>query len=81
MLRETGIKVGQFDTTDHDPADKEPHAGNRGRPTAMRGAHEAAAYNQWLASEIQASIEDPGPNIPHDAVMADMTADLNALAP
>ncbi|HDS2402330.1 TPA: stability determinant [Klebsiella pneumoniae] len=49
------------------------------RAEAMRGAHEAAAYNQWLAGEIQASIDDPRPNIPHDEVMAEMDADIAAL--
>ncbi|EMO4164928.1 stability determinant [Morganella morganii] len=45
----------------------------------MRGAHEAAAYNQWLTGEIQASIDDPRPSIPHDEVMAEMDADIAAL--
>jgi hypothetical protein len=79
VLREIGITVGQFDATDYDPADKEPNAGNRGRANAMRGAHEAAAYNQWLASEIQASLDDPRQSVTHDEVMAEMAADLNAL--
>jgi hypothetical protein len=80
VLREVGITVGHFDATDYDPADKEPNAGNRGRANAMRGAHEAAAYNQWLASEIQASLDDPRPSIAHDEVMADMAAELDALS-
>jgi hypothetical protein len=80
VLREIGITVGHFDATDYDPADKEPSAGNRGRANAMRGAHEAAAYNQWLASEIQASLDDPRPSIAHDEVMADMAAELDALS-
>lgn len=46
---------------------------------AMRGGDEAAAYNQWLASEIQASIDDPRPSIPHDEVMAGMDAEIAAL--
>src|SRR3954452_4197330 len=74
VLRDIGITVGKFDASEYDPADKEPDAGNRGRADAMRGAHEAAAYNQWLAAEIQASIDDPRPSIPHDEVMARMDA-------
>jgi hypothetical protein len=27
---------------------------------------EANAYNQWLATEIQEAINDPGPSIPHE---------------
>ena len=79
VLRDIGITVGKFDASEYDPADKEPDAGNRGRANAMRGAHEAAAYNQWLAGEIQASIDDPRPSIPHDEVMAEMDADIAAL--
>lgn len=45
----------------------------------MRGAHEAAAYNQWLAGEIQVSIDDPRPNLSHDEVMAEMDADIATL--
>lgn len=79
VLRDIGITVGQFDASEYDPAEKEPDAGNRGRADAMRGAHEAAAYNQWLASEIQASIDDPRASIPHDEVMAKLDADIAAL--
>lgn len=32
-------------------------------------------YTRWLAAEIQAAIDDPRPNIPHEEVMAQM-ADL-----
>ena len=79
VLRDIGITVGKFDASEYDPADKEQDAGNRGRADAMRGAHEAAAYNQWLAGEIQVSIDDPRPNLSHDEVMAEMDADIAAL--
>ena len=78
MLRDIGITVGQFDASEYNPADKEQDAGNRGRANAMRGAHEAAAYNQWLADEIQASVDDPRPSIWHDEVMSGMDADIAA---
>lgn len=74
VLRDIGITAGKFDASEYNPADKEPDAGNRGRADAMREAHEAAAYNQWLAAEIQVSIDDPQPSISHDEVMARMDA-------
>ena len=43
---------------------------------ARRKAHQAAAYNQWLAAEVQDAIDDPRPNISHDDVMAEMDADI-----
>lgn len=79
VLRDIGITVGQFDASEYDPSEKVLEVGNRGRADAMRGAHKAAAYNQWLASEIHASIDDPRPNIPHEEVMAEMDADIAAL--
>lgn len=76
VLRAVGITVGQFDVSEYHPADREPSAGNRGRADAMREAHEAAAYNQWLNAEIHESIVDPRPSVPHDEVMARMDARL-----
>jgi hypothetical protein len=36
-------------------------------------------YTAWLATEIQAAIDDPRPSIPHDEVMARMDAQLARL--
>lgn len=80
VLREIGITAGRFDASEWNPEDKEDSPGNRGRAEAMRKAHQAAAYNTWLATEIQASIDDPRPGIPHDEVMAEMDAEVAALS-
>jgi hypothetical protein len=80
VLRDIGITVGQFDASEWNPDEKEHDAGNRGRSEAMLGAHRAAAYTKWLAAELQASIDDPRPSIPHDEVMAEMDADIATLA-
>ena len=79
VLRDVGITIGQFDASEWNPAEKEETAGNRGRADAMRKAHQAAAYTEWLAAEIQEAIDDPRPNISHDDVMAEMDADIAAL--
>lgn len=50
--------------------------------TALRESHaevrdharEMPAYDQWLAREIQAALEDPRPSVPHEEVMARMDA-------
>lgn len=36
-------------------------------------------YTRWLAAEIQAAIDDPRPNIPHEEVMAQMDAQIARL--
>ncbi|MDO9227785.1 MAG: hypothetical protein Q8M09_18740 [Pseudomonadota bacterium] len=79
VLRDLGIAVAQLDATNWNPDQKEVTQNRDSRAQAMRLAHEAAAYNQWLAGEIQASIDDPRPSIPHDEVMAEMDADIAAL--
>lgn len=35
---------------------------------------EAAAYNVWFRAQVQASLDDTRPNIPHDQAMAEMDA-------
>ena len=74
VLREIGIAVMQLDATDWNPDQKEVTQSRESRAQAMREAHEAAAYSKWLASEIQQSIDDPRPSIPHEEVMARMDA-------
>ncbi|MDP2783333.1 MAG: hypothetical protein Q8O38_01875 [Sulfurimicrobium sp.] len=74
VLRGIGIAVAQLDATDWNPDQKEVTQNRESRAQAMREAHEAAAYSKWLAAEIQESIDDPRPSIPHDEVMARMDA-------
>lgn len=35
---------------------------------------EAEAYDAWFRAEVEASLADPRPGIPHDEVMAEMQA-------
>lgn len=80
LLRSIGITVGQFDASDWNPAEKVVNSREDARAQVMRHAHEAAAYTKWLASEIQASIDDSRPSFADDEVMASMEADIAALA-
>ena len=79
VLRDVGIDVIQIDATDWNPDQKDMSRSRQNRADAMREAHEAAAYNQWLAAEIQEAIDDPRPSIPHDEVMARMDARIARL--
>ncbi|EBA01117.1 hypothetical protein [Marinobacter sp. ELB17] len=74
VLRGIGIAVAQIDATNWDPDQKEVTQNRDNRAQAMRQAHEAAAYNQWLAAEIQEAIDDPRPSVPHNEVMTRMDA-------
>ncbi|MHC8313662.1 type II toxin-antitoxin system RelB family antitoxin [Pseudomonas sp. GT1P32] len=33
---------------------------------------QAASYDLWFRAKVQASLDDPRPNVPHYQVMADM---------
>lgn len=79
VLRDVGITVAQLDATNWNSDQKDMTRSRQNRAAALRGAHEAVAYNQRLAAEIQASIDDPRPSLPHDEVMAEMDADIAAL--
>lgn len=80
VLRDVGITIGQFDASEWNPSEREPvERSSDKRAQALRKAHRAAAYNEWLAAEIQESIDDPRPNISHNDVMAEMNADTAAL--
>lgn len=79
VLRDVGITIGQFDASEWNPAERESVERSDSRAQALRKAHEAAAYNEWLAGEIREAIDDPRPNISHDDVMAEMDADIAAL--
>lgn len=35
---------------------------------------QAASYDRWFRAQVQASLNDPRPSIPHDEVMAEMDA-------
>ena len=37
---------------------------------------EAEAYDAWFCAEVQASIDEVGPDIPHDQVVAEMRAHI-----
>ncbi len=79
LLRNIGIVEGAFDASQWNPGVKDVPQNKKGRGEAMREAHKAAAYTRWLATEIQASIDDPLPDIPHDAVMDEMIATIAAI--
>ena len=80
VLRGVGITIGQFDASEWNPSEREPvERSSDNRAQALRKAHKAADYNEWLAAEIQESIDDPRPNISHNDAMAEMNADIAAL--
>jgi hypothetical protein len=39
---------------------------------------EAEAYDAWLRAEVEASLADPRPSVPHDQVMAELRVIIEA---
>jgi len=70
VLRDLGIAVAQIDITNWVPDQKDMSSSRQSRDQTMRGTHEAAAFNQWLAKEIQEALDDPRPSVPQDEVLA-----------
>lgn len=40
---------------------------------------QAASYDRWFRAEVQASLDDPRPSIPHDQVMAEIYALMESI--
>lgn len=80
-LRDAGITVGRFDASEWDPAERKPASRADGRAEGLRKAHQAAAWNDWLAAEIQAAIDDPAASASNDEVLARMDARIRRRDP
>ncbi|MHC8361349.1 type II toxin-antitoxin system RelB family antitoxin [Pseudomonas sp. LS2P72] len=46
--------------------------------SAFETEEQAASYDRWFRAKVQASLDDPRPNVPHEQVMADMRSLLEA---
>lgn len=68
-LKGVGIARFDVDVMGYDPE----HARRRARPDraeALKRAHEAAAYDKWFRSQVQAALDDARPSIAHEKVSA-----------
>ncbi len=75
-ITELRVHTGEFKAGTADgPSDK-----RRALASArMKRAHEAAAYDKWFRAQVQASIDDPRPNVPDAGVRATFAAKREAL--
>ena len=78
VLHNMGIAAAQVDATNWNPGQKDMIRSREKRADAMRGAHEAAAYNQWLSFGIKAAVDDRRPGLPHEKVIVKIDADIAA---
>lgn len=77
-LKDVGIARFDVDAVNYDPttatAIRRPD-----RAEALKRAHEAAAHDAWFREQVQASIDDPRPSIPHDRARSRLAVKKAAL--
>ena len=77
-LKDIGLHRFDVDAAAYDAASVSTYR----RPDAsqaLRRAHEAAAYDKWFRAEVQASIDDPRPNVSAEVARTEFAAKREAL--
>ena len=74
-----GIGIARFDVdaANYDPVTLQSTR-RPDRSAALKRAHESAAYDAWFRGQVQESIDDPRPDVPHDQVMTKAQAIIDA---
>lgn len=70
-LKELGIVEVRVNTAEFEPGAALANPADRRSATAserMKRAHQAAAYDTWFRTQVQASIDDPQPSVDGDEV-------------
>ena len=84
LLREIGIASMQVDATHWNPDEAATGTPRPDRSEALKRAHEAAAHDRWFRAQLEEALreaDEPGTvSIPHEQVMAEMKAAINAAA-
>jgi hypothetical protein len=80
-LKELGITDLRVHTAEFEAADVDKPTDKRRELASerMKRAHEAAAYDKWFRVQVQASIDDPRPNVSADAARTEFAAKRDAL--
>ena len=71
-------KVDLLDGSNHSAGDVTRPIRRADASVRMKRAHEAAAYDKWLRAQVQESIDDPRPDVPHEDVMTKVQAVIDA---
>lgn len=81
VIRELGLQSGRFSLEAWRPDEAEFERASRpDRAEAMKQTHSnAAAYERWFREQVQESLDDPRPNVPHAEVKKEMAEKKAAL--
>lgn len=66
-LKDVGIGRFDVDAINYDPLSQKTTK-RPDRSVALKRAHEAAAYDTWFRTQVQASIDDPRPSVANEDV-------------
>jgi hypothetical protein len=78
FLLDMGISRFDVDAAGYDPQAVE-RVTRPDRSAALKEAHAARAYDKWFREQVQESLDDPRPNIPHTEVQKAMGEKKEAL--
>ena len=76
-LKKIGLARFDVDAANYDP-DTLVTQRRPDRSKALKRAHESAAYDAWFREQVQESINDPRPSVPHEEVMTKVQAVIDA---
>lgn len=79
-LKGIGIAEYRVNAANFDPVALRVHASRPDSSARLKRAHDAAAYDKWFRQQVQASLDDPRPSIPHDQVMAATRTLIDSIA-
>jgi hypothetical protein len=79
-LQGVGINHFDVDASSYDPLQIKTYA-RPDRAEAMKQAHEAAAYEEWVKQQVQISIDDPRPSVSDEDARRIFAAKRDALRP
>lgn len=81
VIRELGVQNGRFSLEAWRPDEASRERASRpDRAEAMKQTHSnAAAYEKWFSEQVQESLDDLRPNVPHAQVQKEMADKKKAL--
>jgi hypothetical protein len=70
-LKGLGIAEYRVNAANFDPSALKSHQARPDAAARMKRAHDAAAYDTWFRAQVQESLDDLRPSIPHEEVLAE----------
>ena len=77
IVRSLGLEGGRYSVAGWRPEERElDRAARPDNSATLKATHEAARYDRWFRAQVQESLDDPSPSIPHEEVMRDVRTSI-----